>query len=203
MARRLTESYKRLRANVARGQTLLHQFFDQPGGVPRARGRPRTHELELLRSVLVLAVGALDAYLSDLVVENFPSLAGSGDRDVFRRLEKARPGLALRLAFLDAKQRDAELVAALDAEFSGDSMHGSKAVMRVADWCDLGVGSSDFKSTEFPNTFADLDRWTETRHRIVHRGEKARMSRKDAGDIIDLIKHIGVVLNKAAIDRHG
>ena len=60
MARRLTEAFKRLRLNLERGEVLLDKFFDNPAGKQRKAGQPKSHEQELLRSVLVLTVGALE-----------------------------------------------------------------------------------------------------------------------------------------------
>jgi len=65
---KLTLSFKRLRKSLNRGDTLLDKFFDRPGGKVRSVGKPKAHEQELLRAVLVLTIGSLDAFLSGLLV---------------------------------------------------------------------------------------------------------------------------------------
>lgn len=205
MPRQLTEAFKRLRRNLERADTLLDRFFDNPGGEPRGAGQPQSHEQELLRSVLVLSIGALDAYLSDLLIETIPRLAAeSSAQAVFDRLAKARPGLILRAFFV--QDRDAlnqELTEVIEAEFSGDSMHGASAVMRVSDWCALGLGRDAFNSEAYPNALRTLDEWTRKRHTIVHRGELVRLRRDDASDLIELVRSVGATLNETAIRAYG
>lgn len=204
VARKLTNSYKRLRSNLDRADTLVDKFFDNPGGKPRTVGQPKAHEQELLRSVLVLSVGALDAYLSDILIETIPSMANSdGATKVFDSLARARPGLLLRAFFVGKDQLEQELGEVIEAEFAGDSMHGSRAVMRVSDWCHLELGRRDFDSPSFPTALSTLDSYTDSRHRIVHRGELVRLKRLDASEMTGLVLGIGKVLNDQVITRYG
>jgi len=200
MPRTFTDSFKGLRKNLARGEVLLGVFFDQPGGRPRRQGQPSTHEAELLRSVLVTSVGALDAFLSDLVVELLPKLA---DLDpaakVFDAVAKESPGLVLRAFYIGGSAAKTNIGALVEAHFEGRVMHGAKAVRQVIDWCSLGLSNNDFDTPQFPNALASLDEWTELRHRIVHRGELPRMRRADAADVILLVRSIGETLNKRAL----
>lgn len=204
MPRRLTEAYKRLRKNLGRGETLLDRFFDNPGGTPRHAGQPESHEQELLRSVLVLTVGAIDAFLSDVLIETIPRIAKvTNAQSIFDQLARARPGLLLRAFFVGRDQLEQELTDVIEAEFLGDPMHGSKAVTRVSDWCALGLGWRDFNTDPFPEALKSLDDWTDRRHRIVHRGELVRLRRNDATDLIELVRSIGKVMNDRVISRYG
>ena len=116
--KKLTESFKRLRKNLNRAETLLKKFFDQPGGMPRRRGQPQAHEQELLRSVLVLAIGALDAFLSELLVELMPRIAEeSTDAAVFERIAKDNPGLILRSLFRGLWEHNEALSCAIQSHF--------------------------------------------------------------------------------------
>lgn len=93
-AKKLTESFKRLQKNLSRGETLLAEFFDKPGGKARGVGQPKAHEQELLRAVLVLTVGALDAFLSELLIELLPRIANaSPDAAVFDASQRRLLGL--------------------------------------------------------------------------------------------------------------
>ena len=202
--RRLTTAFQRLRKNLGRAETLLDKFFDNPAGAPRHAGQPEAHEQEMLRSVLVLAIGALDAYLSDLLIETIPRIAKvSSAQAVFDQLAKARPGLLLRAFFVGKEQLQQELIEVLEAEFAGDSMHGSRAIVRVSDWCALELGWRDFNTDDFPEAMRVLDEWTDKRHRIVHRGELVRLRRADATNIIKLVRSIGKTLNDRVIQRYG
>lgn len=157
-----------------------------------------------MRSVLVLTIGALDSYLSDLVIETIPKMAKETRvRGVFDRLAKARPGLILRAFFVGREELDEELAEVIEAEFAGDSMHGSGAVMKVSDWCNLGLGRDAYNSDDFPNALKTLDEWTGKRHRIVHRGEQVRLRRTDASDIIVLVRAVGQTLNDQLIKIYG
>ncbi len=200
-SRRQTESFKRLRKNLGRGATLLNKFFDMPGGKPRAAGQPKSHEQELLRAVLVLGIGSLDAFLSELLIELLPRIATAApDAAVFDRIAKDSPGLVLRALYLGSPDRDAALADAIEAHFQAKVMHGSKSVMQVSDWCVLGLRGDDFNSTQSPQTFQNLDNWTNSRHRIVHRGELVRLTRSKTGELIEVVESVGKVLNDRAID---
>lgn len=197
---RYTNSFKRLRKNLERGRTLLDKFFDNPGGQPRGVGQPGAHEQELLRSVLVLAIGALDAYLSEFVIELMPKLAQSGRaQTIFDRLMKENAGLVLQAVYLGKDQLDSALSSAVESHFQSSVMHGSRSVRQVSDWCVLNLSFDDFNSDCFPQAMKSLDEWTDKRHRIVHRGELVRMKRQDATEVLDLVEAVGRTLNDSAL----
>ena len=189
-----------LRKNLARGEVLLGVFFDQPGGKPRRQGQPSSHEAELLRSVLVTSIGALDAFLSDLVVELLPKLADlDPPAKVFDAVAKESPWTVLRAFYIGGSAAKTNIGGLVEAHFEGGVMHGGRAVRLVIDWCSLGLSNSDFDNTDFPTALATLDEWTNLRRRIVHRGELPRMKRADAAEVIDLVRSIGETLNQRAI----
>lgn len=150
--------------------------------------------------MLVLAVGALDAYLSEVVIELMPKLAQSGRAQViFERLMKENAGLVLQAVYLGGDELDAALASAVESQFLRTVMHGSKAVRQVSDWCVLNLSFDDFDSDRFPQAMKLLDEWTDKRHRIVHRGELVKMKRQEATSVLDLVEHIGRVLNDRAL----
>jgi len=195
-----TKSFKRLRTNLKRGHTLLDRFFDNPGGNPRRAGQPAAHEQELLRSVLVLAIGALDAYLSEILIELIPRLAKAGTaRAIFDRLMKENAGLILQAVYLSGSELEKAVAEAVESHFQGSVMHGSRAVNQIVNWCGLNLSFDDFNTAEFPFAMKALDEWTDKRHRIVHRGELVKLKRDDASVVLDLIEHIGKTLNDRAL----
>jgi len=197
-----TLSFKRLRKSLNRGDTLLDKFFDRPGGKVRSVGKPKAHEQELLRAVLVLTIGSLDAFLSELLVELLPGMARvSPEAAVFDRVAKENPGLVLRAMYLGGIEE--ALSEAIEAHFQAKTMHGAKAVRQVSDWCSLGLSDASYNSTRFPAALPTFDGWTEKRHRIVHTGELVKMKRTDASDVIALVESIGKTLNDAARKTYG
>ena len=66
----MTDAFKVFEANLDRSRAFL-RIFDKD----RSAGQPTNDEKELLRGSLVFAVGALDAYLSDLIMEIVPKYA--------------------------------------------------------------------------------------------------------------------------------
>jgi hypothetical protein len=199
---RQTRSFKRLRKNLNRGDTLLEKFFDRPGGKARSVGQPKSHEQELLRAVLVLTVGALDAFLSELLIELLPGLARvSPEAAVFDRIARENPGLVLRAMYLGGI--DEALAEAIEAHFQAKTMHGAKAVRQVSDWCVLGHNDAAYNTAKFKTALQSLDDWTDKRHRIVHTGELVKMKRTDASDVIALVESIGRTLNDKAVGVYG
>ena len=155
---------------------------------------------ELLRAVLVLTFGALDAFLSELLIELLPKIAlASPEATVFDRIAKDNPGLILRAVYLGSPERDAALAEAVEAHFQAKTMHGAKAVRQVSDWCALGLADAAFDSTKNSKVLSSLDDWTDKRHRIVHRGELVKLTRTNAGSLIELVESLGTTLNARAI----
>ncbi len=153
--------------------------------------------------MLVLSVGALDAFLSELVIELMPRLAAAGSAEsIFTLIMRDNSGLILQAVYLSPDDLQAALADAIEGHFQAKVMHGSKAVRQAWDWCNLRMSNNDFNTAEFPDALGSLDEWTEKRHKIVHRGELVRMRRDEAGDVIKLIRSVGKTLNDRAIALH-
>lgn len=151
--------------------------------------------------MLVLSIGALDAFLSELLIELLPGLARvSPEAAVFDRIARENPGLVLRAMFLGGI--DEALAEAIEAHFQAKTMHGAKAVRQVSDWCVLGLNDAAYNTSKFPTALQNLDEWTDKRHRIVHTGELVKMKRTDASDVIAIVQTVGRTLNDAAIAEY-
>lgn len=155
--------------------------------------------------MLVLCIGALDAFLSEFVVEFLPKLArNEGATKIFDTLAKESPGLILRALFLDEVRPRKEILAeVVESHFMGKAMHGPQAVLRASRWCGLDLSAASFNSSDYPEAMATLTTRTGQRHEIVHQGKKVRLAREDTGKTIDLVEHLGEVLNDAAIATYG
>ncbi len=155
--------------------------------------------------MLVLCIGALDAFLSEFVAEFLPHLAlKESVSGIFDRLAKNSPGLILRALCLEEETpRNEVLAEVVEAHFLGRTMHGPNAVRQVGQWCGLELSDNHFNSDSFPEALKTLKMRTEERHRIVHRGEKVRLGRDQIGEAVELVQHIGTVLNDKAIQFYG
>src|SRR3954453_21010388 len=90
-----TASFAVFEANVNRARAFIRIFNKGDDG--RGRGQPSNDEKELLRGSLVFAIGALDAYLNDLILEIVPdrALAGPQIMNALTAIAKGDPGLVL------------------------------------------------------------------------------------------------------------
>lgn len=107
-----TAAYEVFEVNLDRSRAFL-RIFDKDRGA----GQPSNDEKELLRGSLVFAVGALDAYLSDLIMEIVPKYAPKSSQlsDALKAIAKSDPGLSLRVALAQSEaDRREEFGAALE-----------------------------------------------------------------------------------------
>jgi hypothetical protein len=90
-----TDSCRVFEANLERSRAFL-RIFDKD----RKPGQPTSDEKELLRGSLVFAVGAIDAYLSDLILEVVPKYAPDSKHlaEALKSIARSDPGLSLRVA---------------------------------------------------------------------------------------------------------
>jgi hypothetical protein len=90
-----TGAFTVFEANLERSRAFL-RIFDKDRGV----GQPSNDEKELLRGSLVFAVGALDAYLSDLILEIVPKYGPQSSQltEGLKAIARSDPGLSLRVA---------------------------------------------------------------------------------------------------------
>jgi hypothetical protein len=179
-------------ANIRRAQAFL-AIFDAPCGAPRGKGRPSDNEKELLRAAVVFAVAALDAYLHDLVLEEAIRTGSTRDSlsEALRSIAREDPSLALRIAMADSKaDRQEEFRSALDSWLTTKSFQGPEAVTRVLTYIGRSSATTTLNSRIGANWAGELQRWTRMRHELVHRAGNANVSRKSAGDCVDLVGRV-------------
>jgi hypothetical protein len=198
-----TEAKKAFDVNIKRASYFLDIHEETQLGV----GAPSRARRELPRGAVVFAVGALDAYLSDVsaevMVTRLQSDPAGGDlRDLLRQVQKEVPTLSLEVALLPTREERITHIhdAILEHFRTNVSNHGSKAVSaavlrmerRPTDfWADIERTHEDAPG--------ELDHWTDVRHEIVHLGKKSRVRRPHARDFIDLVKDIAGTLDSYAV----
>lgn len=184
----MTDAFKVFEANLDRSRAFL-RIFDKD----RSAGQPTNDEKELLRGSLVFAVGALDAYLSDLIMEIVPKYAPRSSQltDALKAIAKSDPGLSLRVALAqsDADRRD-EFGAALEDWLAAKSFHGPAKVATALEYVACPVTWDDFDAVTEVATAQELTRVTDERHEIVHRGRKPYIRRQLAEEANNLIAAI-------------
>jgi len=194
---RKTQSLKVFEANLGRAQAFL-RIFDKDRGV----GQPTNDEKELLRGCLVFAVGALDAYLGDLIVEVVPEIKTRTRAldDALQRIAKDNPGLVLRIALTeDGESRRSEFRSALSAWLENKSFQGSEKVASALNYLGSGHSIADLDEITGVGTAAELDRITKERHQIVHKGTKPYTKRDLAAKAVDLVQSIAGAIDLWAL----
>jgi hypothetical protein len=198
-----TEARRAFDVNIQRASYFLdiHEEAQQGAGAPPLPYR------ELPRGAVVFAVGALDAYLSEVsaevMVRDFQSTVASNDaRETLKRIQSDLPTLALEISVLENHnarlQRIRDVI--VDHFQNRVSMHGVKAVSATAGRIGakaLGVWSA-LDSRSFAGAQASLDKWTDIRHQVVHQGKKPTVRRPDARKCLSLITEIVDVLDGLA-----
>jgi len=198
--REKSEAFKVFDKNVDRSQAFLN-IFD----VDRTKGRPTNDEQELLVATIVMSIGALDAFLHDLVLELVPRFGGDGPRFKAMTKEMARqdPGLAIRMQY-HPDSHEVAFREALSEWLNSQSFHGTLKVIQTGELLGFDV---DFpragRNAGVSRPEAALDRFTERRHAIVHRGVKpSGLRRRMAVDCLNLVWMIGGVINDESVKAY-
>lgn len=198
MPKQKCESYKVFETNLGRSRAFL-RLFD----VDRTAGQPTNDEKELLRGAVVFSIGALDAFLHELVLEVVPQFGGnrSALASALREIAKDDPGLSLRISLAHAEGADleTEFRAALDAWLEKKSFQGVGRVSAALSYVGVKLSIADFDAHTGVNTAARLTHFTDMRHQIVHRGAKPAATRPGAQECVDMIASMAAAINTEAV----
>ena len=187
------DSYKIFEKNIERSRAFIRIF--QKG---RGAGQPTNDEKELLRGAVVFAVGALDGFLHELVLEVVPKFGGdkAAMTEPLRAIAKEDPSLSLRVALApDGADRKEEFRKALGEWLDRKSFQGVQQVHSALSYVGITKSLTDFDATTGKNTAERLAHFTGLRHKIVHRGFKPDIKRDVAIECIDLIAAIANEVN--------
>lgn len=190
-----TAALSAAKANILRAE----YFLDLHEGTQVGPGTPNLKRRELPRGAVVFAIGALDAYLSEVAAEvmiaQFQNGQATGDSmKVLATVQREFPSMALRLAVAGPDVDRAEVLrSAIVAHFHEDvSNHGAKAVASTVQR--MGASSNALWSAVQAAGQEDpqqgLDEWTGKRHRIVHQGEAVPINRDPARECVGLVSAI-------------
>lgn len=197
-----TRSFAVFRTNLSRSRAFI-RLFDGPGG--RAPGQPSNDEKELLRGAVVFAVGALDAYLHELILEVVPEHGGDRNEltDALRAIAREDPALSLRVALApDAAARTREFRSALDMWLAAKSFQGAAAVTRALSYLGCSMPWTAFDAATGANTADRLEHFTRMRHGIVHRGERPFIRRAQASECCELVSAIASTIEAAVSSKY-
>jgi hypothetical protein len=182
-------------------------FLDIHQGTQQGPGTPDNKRRELPRGALVFAIGALDAYLSEVAAEvmvaQFERGQATGDgRKVLEAIQRATPTLAIELAVAKPEvDRAAALRRAIVEHFYDQvSNHGAKAVSATVQR--MGKSSSAvWDAVEAAGEASPqqrLDEWTDKRHAIIHRGQRPTVNREPARTCVKLVQTVSLEVDKVA-----
>jgi hypothetical protein len=146
----------------------------------------------------VFAVGSLDSYLHDLVLEIVPRFGpkSSDLSEALRALAKEDPSLALRVALAaDPAKAQEEFKEALDEWLSKKSFQGPEAVVRAASYVGSMIDWGNLDSATSVDTAERLSYYTTMRHEIVHRGRRPYITRAAAQACADLTNGVALFMD--------
>ena len=188
-----TAAFEVFETNLDRSRAFL-RIFDKDRGA----GQPTNDERELLRGSLVFAVGALDAYLSDLILEVVPAYGPKSSQiaDALKAIARADPGLSLRVALASstADSRE-EFRAALADWLATKSFHGPEKVTQALGYLDCAIPWSALDKAAARDAAKELTRITNDRHAIVHEGKKPYIRRELAEQANSLVAAIAGLID--------
>jgi hypothetical protein len=188
--------------NIRRARVLL-EFFDED---TKGSQQPTNAATELLRSALIFAVGALDAYLHDLILEIVPAHAPHSPSlaDILKAIAKEDPKLVLRIVHTDDKfARQREFRKALDDALSERSFLGSAGVKRALDLIDCRIDWPEFDEAAGSNIQRELSLLAQQRNNIVHRGWRTTTTRDEMGAAIALLETVGMLIDDRVCKQWG
>ncbi|MEV8177210.1 hypothetical protein AB0O99_04080 [Cellulosimicrobium funkei] len=187
------ESFKIFEKNNRRASVLIDAFT-----LARTAGRPKEDERALLQGAVVFAIGALDNYIHELILEVVTTFGGNGAalHEPFRALVKDDPAIALRVALAgsDADRR-AELRSALERWLDSRSFHGVQAVIQGLSYCGVALVEDGLPA----NWKARVEHFTKMRHKIVHRGLQPSLVADDAKECVGLVGSVAANINAEAV----
>lgn len=201
--KRKTDAYKVFEINLERSRAFLVIFDKEPEG-GRTRGQPTNNEKELLRGALVFAVGALDAYLHDLILEIVPTFGSTSPHltSGLREIAKSDPGLALRMSLSRSDQdRQQQFRTALSEWLETKSFQGAQNVSNALGYLSCPLTWNDFDKATGIRAADELNRFTQQRHDIVHRGKRPNVLRAPAEQTLNLITTIAKTIDQSICNQ--
>jgi hypothetical protein len=213
-----TQAYENFSANLKRAEALLRMFRagslkPQPGD-RRGQGFPSHEEQQMLRATVVLTIGTLDAYLSDMTAEVIAAIVAGGDepseqaRRTLRSVAKDFPEIGIELALMPTEADRQERARSLLIDYLTGPRSGTNhgvggvngALQRIRRPTDsiwsrldqrvpasLGKRDPQTRKTVKPSAQEALTRWTDQRHAYVHRGDNSTVTLPQASGVAGFV----------------
>jgi len=202
MPRQRTEcdAFTVFKKNIIRARAFL-RLFDETGGP----GQPSNDRKELLRGTVVFSIGALDAFLNDLVLELVPRFGPISEdlSEGLKSIAKEDPTLALRIALApDEASRRKQFSEALERWLTTKTFHGPQAVIKAAGYVGCSVNWDLLNADTGLDVPQELRKFTDMRHEIVHRGARPYVRRHHAQTCVDIVGAITKSLNSEAVQHY-
>lgn len=215
-----TAALAAFKVTIKRPHALLEMFdagsLKPKKGDKRGRGKPSWQENELLRAAVIMGIGALDAYLSDVAAEVLVAQLANADtpssdaRAVLKQVLDEIKTLPLELALLTdpGKRKEVAQAAIQDHLANRVSNHGAKGVAttlarmgETIEWSELDASiRDDLKLNNVKSSPAALlDAWTQRRHALVHHGKALRIGGPAARALIRFVEDIAAVVDVRAV----
>lgn len=198
--RRECDAYTVFKKNIVRARAFL-RLFDQTGGP----GQPSNDRKELLRGAVVFSIGALDAFLNDLVLELVPRFGPVSEElsEGLKSIAKEDPALALRVALAsDEESRRQQFSEALERWLVTKTFHGPQAVVKATGYVGCSVTWATLNELAGVDVPKELQKFTDMRHEIVHRGARPYVRRHHAESCVDLVGTIAKTVNSEAVQYY-
>ncbi len=191
--KRKCESFKVFEKNNQRASVLIDVFAEG-----RGVGRPKDNDRTLLQGAVVFAIGALDNFIHELILEIVPTFGGdrAAMHEPLKALVKDDPAIALRVALAgsDEERRD-ELRFALERWLDTKSFHGVSAVVQGLGYCGVPLVESGLDK----NWRTRVEHFTTMRHKIVHRGSAPSLVADNARECVELVGQVATNINGEAV----
>jgi RiboL-PSP-HEPN len=188
--------------NVRRAQVLV-DFFDEH---TEGRQQPTKAAAELLRSALVFAVGALDTYLHDLILEIVPGRAPHSPRlaEELKGIAKRDPTLAFRLTRIDDDiARRLAFREALDKSLGTETFLNPRKLDQVLEFVGCQIDWQDFDEAAKCDAERELSLIAKQRNEILHRGSMSVITRDETGAAIALVDTLGRLIDDRVCKKYG
>ena len=194
-----TDAYAAFEKNINRAEALIRVF--ERG---RTAGRPLTEDTTLPRASVVFSIGALDAYLHDLVLEvvgefvpQSPTLANA--------LKDMQPQNLVQTMARAATIEDARdsFRKTLDEHFDDKSFMDVSGLLRACNLvgCNTTVAQLAI-DTNRPDLGTELGTYTNVRHRMLHRGENPKVLKDNAKKCAAMVRDIVNAVEAKVIAKH-
>lgn len=205
-------SYDIFELCVQRARNLV-KLHEAAHGKP---GKPEPYTSDAHRAAIVLAVSALDAFIRDLILARTRTLLANKTTALPQPLSDHIRKFIKDEELLEAARKDdlmERVEKAFRADFDRRSFQGTKnieEILRIVGYVDIFHEVAAKASVNEDSLRSDLNRFTQRRHAIAHRGDydlsknppqENLIKKKDAEDCIRLVCRVARVMHDLGMQK--